>query len=160
MSAAPAPKAKVRFTARERHAREVRRRRAERKAEREERVRQARIEPQIPRSTFHRIAREVLREQGGEGMLLGGEAVEALQACSEAYLDEVFGRTVDMMRHAGRNTMQDIDIRLAVQTMGQTPPGMCSVDFGSNGEEAETAEYRDEQVHETASSSCSDEENE
>ena len=160
MSAPPAPKAKTRVTARERHAREVRRRRAERKAERDERVRQARIEPQIPRSTFHRIAREVLRDQGGEGMLLGAKAVDALQASSEAYLDEVFGRTVDMMHHAGRNTMQDIDLKLAVQTMGNTPPGMCSVDLGSSGEEAETAEYRDEQVHESASSSSSDEEDE
>ena len=148
------PKSKVgRTTARERHQREVRKRRAQRKAEREERLRQARIQPQIPRSTFHRLAREVLAESGGVGMLLGSEAVDALQASSEAYLDEVFGRTVNMMQHAGRATMQQSDLQLAVRTMQSTPPGMCSVDLGGESEVAESAEYRQEDDDESSSSS-------
>ena len=139
-------------TARERHRREVRRRRAERKAEREERLRQARIQPQIPRSTFHRLSREVMRDAGGEDMLLGAKAVDALQAGAEAYLDEVFGRTVGMMQHAGRATMQQSDLQLAVRSMQGAPPGMCSVDLGGDVEEADSAEYCDEDAPESSSS--------
>jgi len=77
----------------------------------------------LPKSAFHRVARELFTELSTNGVRLQADALDALQAATEQFATEVFHQATTYTVHAGRITLSTDDLKLAVAAIAPVAVG-------------------------------------
>lgn len=87
-------------------------RRRHRHALREIKKYQSSVAPLIPKLAFKRVAADIIKDVDSD-LRVQKEAFEVLQAAAEHYIVELMTSAALLARHAKRNTIKPVDMRLA-----------------------------------------------